>query len=196
MNKIAKWLATGAGVAGAAYATYATSAWLRYGRPKGARGADGDVALDGFMPTYDVCERHRLAVSAPADATLAAAKDMELQGSRIVRAIFKARALILRSGQDPAERPSGLFQQMKAIGWGVLVDAPGEVVMGAVTKPWEANPVFRPLPPEQFAAFAEPDHVKIAWTLRADPTPDGGSVFRTETRAVATDPVWPWLRQM
>jgi hypothetical protein len=53
MNKNAKWLATGAGVAGAAYATYVTSAWLGYGRPKGARGADGDVALDGFMPTYD-----------------------------------------------------------------------------------------------------------------------------------------------
>ena len=35
--------------------------------------------------------------------------------------------------------------------------------------------------------FATPGYVKIAWTLRADPTRIGGSIFRTETRAVATD---------
>jgi hypothetical protein len=189
MNKIARWFAAGAGIAGATYATYATSTWLRYGRPQKARGDDDDQLLDRFMPTYDVCERHRLSVAAPSDATLAAAKEVELDDSRIIRAIFKARALMLRGAPDPAVRPSGLFEQMKAIGWGVLAEVPDrELVMGAVTKPWEANPVFRPLPPEQFAAFAEPDHVKIAWTLRADPTADGGSVFRTETRAVATDP--------
>jgi hypothetical protein len=61
-------------------------------------------------------------------------------------------------------------------------------VVGAVTKPWEPNPVFRSIPPDQFAAFAEPGYVKIAWTLRADPIDDGSSVFRTETRALATDP--------
>jgi hypothetical protein len=43
------------------------------------------------------------------------------------------------------------------------------------------------LPPERFAAFAEPEYVKIAWTLRADPVADGSSIFRTETRAIATD---------
>lgn len=189
MNRIAKWFVAGAGLAGATYATHATSTWLRYGRPKSARGDEEDGLLDRFMPTYDVCDRHHLAVPAPADATLAAAKELELDDSRVIRAIFKARAMLLRAASDRATRPSGLFEQMKAIGWGVLAEVPDrELVMGAVTKPWEANPVFRSLPPEQFAAFAEPDHVKIVWTLRADPTPDGGSVFRTETRAVATDP--------
>ena len=75
---------------------------------------------------------------------------------------------------------------MKAIGWGMLAERPDrEIVMGAVTKPWEPNPVFRALPPDAFAAFAEPDNVKIAWTVAVAPTPDGGSLFRTETRAVA-----------
>jgi hypothetical protein len=188
MNKIAKWLGAGAAVAGAAYATYVTSAWLGYGRPRRPREEEEDALLDRFMPAYDVCDRHHVSVPAPAGATLAAAKEIELDGSRIIRAIFKARALLLRSPADEAPRPPGLFEQMKSIGWGVLAEEPDrELVMGAVTKPWEAAPVFRPLPPEQFAAFAEPDHVKIAWTLRAVPTPDGGSVFRTETRAVATD---------
>jgi hypothetical protein len=60
-------------------------------------------------------------------------------------------------------------------------------VLGAVTKPWEANPVFRSVPPEEFARFAEPAYVKIALTLRADPIGPSASVFRTETRALATD---------
>jgi hypothetical protein len=71
----------------------------------------------------------------------------------------------------------------------VLAEVPGrELVLGAVTQPWQANVVFRALPPETFAAFNEPDYVKIAWTLRADPVDATHSTFRTETRAIATDP--------
>jgi hypothetical protein len=46
---------------------------------------------------------------------------------------------------------------------------------------------MRALPPDQFTAFHEPGYVKIAWTLRADPTGPAASVARTETRALATD---------
>jgi hypothetical protein len=184
---ITKWLATGAGFAGVSYATYVATTWLRYGHPKRARGDAADPLLDTFMHDHDVCERHEIAVAAPADVTLAAAKELELQSSRIIRTLFKARELILRANRDSTPRPKGLFEEMKAIGWGVLAETPGEIVMGAVTKPWEPNPVFRPVPPEDFAAFAEPDFVKIAWTLRASSCPDGSSIFRTETRVVATD---------
>jgi hypothetical protein len=60
--------------------------------------------------------------------------------------------------------------------------------MGAVTQPWKANVVFRALPPDEFAAFHEPGYVKIVWTLRVDPLGPAESMFRTETRAVCTDP--------
>ena len=59
--------------------------------------------------------------------------------------------------------------------------------MGAVTQPWQANVSFTALPPDEFATFDAPDAVKIVWTLRADPVGEAASVFRTETRAVATD---------
>lgn len=189
MTRLTRWLIAGAGLATAGYATYVASTWLKYGRPKRPRGDEEDALLDSLMPGYDVCERHHTTVAAPAEVTLAAAKQMNLESSRIVRAIFKGRELILRSKPDTTARPAGLIDAMKAIGWAVLADVPGqEIVMGAVTKPWEANPVFRPIPPGEFTSFAEPDHVKIAWTLRAIPTADGGSTFRTETRVVATDP--------
>ena len=70
----------------------------------------------------------------------------------------------------------------------MLAEIPGrEVVVGAVTRPWEADATFRSIEPGRFAEFSEPDYVKIAWTLRADPIDAAHSVFRTETRVVATD---------
>lgn len=47
---------------------------------------------------------------------------------------------------------------------------------------------FRPLPPEEFAAFREPGYVKIVWTLAAEPAGPGESLFITRTRVAATDP--------
>ena len=44
------------------------------------------------------------------------------------------------------------------------------------------------MPPDQFATFDEPGYVKIAWTIRADPVNAKESIFRTDTRAFATDP--------
>lgn len=166
-----RWLAAGAGLAAASYAAYVATTWYRYGRATRHVGAeDRDALLDQFMPTYDVAERHHVRIAAPAEITFAAAAEMYLEQSPIVRAIFKAREWIMRShpGSEPESR--AFLAQMRAIGWGVLAEIPGrEIVMGAVTQPWMADVVFRPLPPEEFAAFHEPDFVKIVWTLRADP---------------------------
>jgi hypothetical protein len=74
----------------------------------------------------------------------------------VVQSIFKARELILGSDPDTARRPRGLLELTKSIGWGVGGGPRREIVMGAVTQPWHANVVFRPLPPDEFAAFNEP----------------------------------------
>jgi hypothetical protein len=178
------------GFAAAAYAANAVVAWVRYGQPQVASQEDTDALLDSFIPNYEVVERHHIRVAAPADITFVAACETDLMQSPVVRAIFKGRELVLASQPDRTERPRGLLAFTKSIGWGVLADVPGrEIVMGAVTQPWEANVVFRPLPPDHFLAFHEPGYVKIAWTLRTDPTTPNESVFRTETRVTTTDSV-------
>jgi hypothetical protein len=188
MNRISKAIALAATIGTAGYATYVASAFLRYGRPRRAKGKASDALLDQFMPRYDVVERHELELDAPPSATFAAAKEMDFDDSRIVRAIFKGRELLMHSKGQAAPAPKGLVAKTLSMGWGLLAEvSEREIVIGAVTKPWKANPVFRAVSPDEFASFSEPDYVKIAWTLRADPTDDGGSVFRTETRAIATD---------
>jgi hypothetical protein len=198
-----RWLAAGAGAAVGGYAALVARAWLRYGHVTPGTDGERDALLDGVMPEYEIVERHHVRVRAPVDVTFAAANAIDFQRSAIARAIFKTRELVmgshptdpLQSGDLPGSPgpsgPAGSFlAQMHTIGWGELARTPGrEVVMGAVTQPWQADVVFHPLPPAEFTAFREPGYVKIAWTLRADPVSANESIFRTETRAVATDPV-------
>jgi len=187
-NAIARTLATGVGVLAGAYGMYAAVSWLRYGRVPQPTPPERDELLDRFMPAYDVVESHHVRVEAPADIALAAAREQDLLRLPLVRMIFKARELALRATPDGRPQPRGLVAATLALGWGVLSEVPGrEIVVGAVTRPWEANVSFRALPPGDFAAFSEPGFVKIAWTLRADPIDGETSIFRTETRAVATD---------
>ena len=184
-----RWLAVSAGVAAASYAAYAGITWYRYGlSPQAVDTEERDALVDRFMPVYDVAERHHIRVDAPAEVVFDASAEMSLRQSPVVRGIFKAREWIggSHSGREPEN--GAFLAEMRGIGWGVLAEVPGrEIVMGAVTQPWLADVVFRPLPPGEFAAFHEPDYVKIVWTLRADPIVGGQSVFRTETRVVTTD---------
>jgi hypothetical protein len=185
----ARWLAAGLGMTAAAYGAYVGMTWYRYGDAAAPSPEEQDPLLDRFMPSYDVAERHHVRIAAPAAVTFAAAQEMELLHSPCVRVIIKGRELILGAKPDNRRRPRGLLAEVQSLGWGVLAEVPGrEIVVAGVTKPWEANPTFRALPPDEFQGFSEHDYVKIVWTLRADPVGTAESIFRTETRVMTTDP--------
>lgn len=201
LRRALRWGALGLGAVAATYGAVVGGTWLRYGASPAPGPDDADPLLDEFMPSYEVAERHSVRVHAPADVVLRAAKQVKLEDSPLVWAIFRMRELVLNAGAAPKSQPAGLADQMLALGWRVLHETPGrEIVVGAVTQPWLANVVFRGLSPEEFKAFHEPDFVKIAWTLRADPVGPAESIFRTETRVVTTDPGardrfrWYWAR--
>jgi hypothetical protein len=190
LHTATRWLAAGAAAAAGGYAAYAAVTWARYGKPSRGTRDEQDSLLDRFMPAYEIVERHHIAVNAPADVTLDAAKRLDLSSSTLIKAIFNTRQLVLQAKPEETSQPKALLEQVLALGWGILAETPGrEVVIGAVTKPWEGNVKFRALTPEDFAGFDEPGYVKIVWTLRADPLDASRSTFRTETRAIATDPV-------
>jgi len=165
-----RWTAGGLGLLAVGYAAIVGRTWSRYGQVPSASADERDPLLDQFMPEYEVAERHHVRVAAPAAITLAVAADADLQQSRIIRAIFRARELVLGAEPDAETRPRGLLSLTTHLGWRVLAERPGrEIVVGAVTQPWLPNVVFRGLAPEEFRSFHEPGYVKIVWTLRADP---------------------------
>jgi hypothetical protein len=184
----ARSVAGAAGVAAGVYATYVAVTWFRYGHPPRPSREEADPLLDQFMPAYDVVERHVIRVNASSAMTLEAARNLNLFQLPAIRLMLRGRELILGSTPDTRPRPQGLLAHVQSLGWVVLAEIPErEIVVGAVTRPWEPNVKFRSVRPDEFAAFAEPEYVKIVWTLRADPSGRATSTFRTETRAVATD---------
>jgi len=180
-------LGMGASVAALGYAGLIAYHRARYGREMVAVN-DDSLLLDRFIPSPEVVEHHRMRIAAPADVVMSAARRLELMNSRLVRTLIKARELALGGKADERRHPAALLPQMQSIGWVVLAERAGrEIVLGAVTRPWDAAPVFRSIPAGEFTAFREPGYVKIAWTLRADPLGENESMFHTETRVATTD---------
>ncbi len=180
--------AGGLGLGGAVYAGTAATTWLHFGRE---RTREPDLLLDGFMPAYDLEERHAACIDAPAEATWRAAQHIDFNDSALARTLFFVRTLPTRlrgHAAEPEQQREGFLAQAESLGWRRLAEIPGRrLVMGAVTQPWKGEVVFRGLPPEEFAKFAEPGFVKILWTFSVEPRGAERSLFHTETRAVATD---------
>ena len=144
--------------------------------------------LDPFIPCPDVRGRHEIVVRAPAELVLNEARNFEIESIWLVRTLFHLRAALM-GAKSAAEQPrAGLVEQMLKLGWGCLADDRNRhFVAGAVCTPWQAEPGFTPVAPGQFASYAEPDRVKIAWTLEAAELAPAVTRFGTETRVIATD---------
>jgi len=155
--------------------------------PKAVTAAGASRLIERFMPHADITECHEVLVRAPAALVFDVARNLDMQSIPLVRAIFWLRAKLLRATEPPA-RPRGLVAETTALGWAILAERPGrEVVVGSATQPWKGDVVFRPVEPDRFVAFAEPEMVKIVWTLEAEPLGPALTRFRTETRVLATD---------
>lgn len=125
---------------------------------------------------------------APAALVLETARDFDLQSLPLVRAIFRLRAIAMGAEPRTVGRPQGMVAELLGIGWERLAEEPGRFfVAGAACRPWLADVTFEPIAARAFAAYAEPDRVKIAWTLEAEPRGPALTRFATETRVVATD---------
>ncbi|MEP7064543.1 MAG: hypothetical protein ABI889_00790 [Gemmatimonadota bacterium] len=178
-------IALGAGVLG--WMGWAVVSWARYGHDSHLSAAGAGV--QNFLPDYEVQELFQAQVEAPAPLTLATAQAMGLDESPVIRTIFRVRELMLGGVASTPLPTGGVVEQMRAMGWGVLRSTPQrEIILGAVTQPWNRDVVFRALPPDQFAAFHEPQFVKIVVTIAATPVDSGTSTLQIGTYATTTDP--------
>lgn len=158
--------------------------------------------LDAFIPRPDARERFEITVRAPAHRVFETASRFDIQSIALVHGIFRLRELVMRA--RPLPRASAeFFEEMNSLGWATLVDKPGELhVAGAACQPWLGEVKFAPVPAEGFRDFAEPDRVKIAWTVETLALATDRTRLATETRVVATEPgarrkflrYWRWAR--
>ncbi len=158
------------------------------------------MGLDAWMPSYDVRERHRVRVKAGTTRVWEVIRELDLEALPLVRAIVRAREWVLGAKAAPKRAGEDFFARMAAMGWGKLEETPGELVMGALTRPWEADVVFVALEPGRWVDFAEAGWVKIVWGIRVEER-GGHCEVITETRAGGTDEAarkrflnyWAWI---
>jgi len=165
-------------------------------------GGPGPSVLDAFIPVFDARERFAVTVRAPAQLVDQVAREFDMQSIPLVRAIFRTREWLMRVTPDPRQ-PQGFIAEMQGLGWGTLVDRPGELfVAGATCQPWLGEVRFTAVPPDRFRQFAEPGQVRIAWSLESRAVSPSTTELVTETRVEATDAVartrflryWRWAR--
>jgi len=161
------------------------------------------LPLDAFIPHPDVRERFHTTVKAPASVVMDVATNFDLQSLPLVRAIFSLREKLMRAAPTAPRKPQGLVAEMQGLGWGRLLEEPARlIVYGATCRPWQAEVGFTPIATEHFVSYAQPDEVKIAWTLETESLGPALTRFSHETRAVATDApararfrsYWRWAR--
>lgn len=171
-------------------------------RTSGHPGLAG-APLDAFIPHPDVRERFHTTVRAPAPIVMNVATQIDLRVLPLTRTVFRLREVLMHAAPARPRKPQGLLAETQSLGCGTLLEEPGRlVVCGATCRPWLADVGFTPIPPEAFAAYAEPDQVKIAWTLEAEPLGPALTRFSHETRVMATDSearakfvrYWRWAR--
>lgn len=159
--------------------------------------------LDRYIPEPLVRERFRTTIAAPAPLVLEVASRFDLQSLPLVHGIFRMRELLMRAGPVPPRRATGLVEELTALGWGLLESRPAEhLVYGAACQPWLAEVRFVPIPPGEFPGYAEPERVKIAWTLEVEALEPAVTRLSHETRVVGTDAqatdrfrrYWRWAR--
>src|SRR6476659_267894 len=93
--------------AGIVYLALSGLTYIRYG-DTGQSPNESDALLDKYMPPYEVVERHRISVAAPAGLTYDVAAEIDPDDSTLIRAIFKTRAFFIGDTADTVARPHGI----------------------------------------------------------------------------------------
>jgi hypothetical protein len=137
------------------------------------------MAIEKWLPQYQVRSNYSLLVHATAEKTYAALSHARFSDLAIVRVLMKLRGYRLgrttTPGSQVREAGRGLFLELVAV-------PPWEVVVGIVGRFWRPDGgVVRGLTPSEFADFHSEGYAKAVWSFSLAPA-GTGTQLSTETR--------------
>ncbi|MCG3119561.1 MAG: hypothetical protein ALAOOOJD_01991 [bacterium] len=146
--------------------------------------------IDEFLSEYDVTEHHHLDFDASAEKVYAAVRELDVNPSKVIRALFALRGLpaFLFSRQ---QRGHGLGLNLAGLlksGFIFLAEAPQqELVLGLVGKFWTTSGCIQRLDAAGFQHFAIPGFAKAVWNFSLEARSAGITRLHTETRVLCLD---------
>jgi hypothetical protein len=156
-------------------------------------------ALDRLVPGPHLLEIDRIDLAAPAARVWERVRHGELAQSLPMRALFAIRGLAsgprTSLGASSTIRIEDLKSTREHPGFQILVDdPPHEMAVAAIGKVWRLDiPFMHVANADEYAAFAQPGFIKVAWAIRVLPRGEQRSHMELELRVVATD-VGSWRR--
>jgi hypothetical protein len=138
------------------------------------------MLLDEFLPQWDVRQHHATLVRATPEEVYRAVRRLDLGRSGLNRWLFRARGL-------PLGRQITLSDMMSR-GFVLLgEDAPRELVLGLIARPWALVGGVRRVDAEAFRRFGRPGYARIGWAFVVKPRSAGWARLETEIRVRCTD---------
>lgn len=148
--------------------------------------------LDPLIPTPRLLELDHVDLAATPDRVWQLVRHGNLARSPLIHALFELRALPgrLAGRHEPSSlRVDALRSSPEHPGFQVLLEeAPFFFAVGAIGKVWHGDiPFVHVTGAPDYAAFAEPDFVKVAWSIRLIPLDEQHTRLELEVRVDATD---------
>jgi hypothetical protein len=139
------------------------------------------LAIDGFLPHWDVVSAHEIEIHASADEVYRQVRALDFGQSWGVRQLFRLRGL---------PREALTLDGLRGIRFALLSDdPPHELVLGLVGKFWTLQGALRRTNAAEFPLFQEPGYAKAVWNFSIEERPSKSTVrLRTETRVLCLDP--------
>ena len=133
--------------------------------------------LDQLIPTPRLLEVDHVDLAAPPERVWQLVRYGNLARSPLIHGLFELRALPERLGgkhRPTTLRIDDLRSSAEQPGFQVLLEeAPQEVAVGAIGKVWHGEiPFVHVADAAAYAAFGEPDFVKVAWALDGAAAPN------------------------
>jgi hypothetical protein len=137
------------------------------------------MAIDEWLPQYQVSASYSIIVDASVEKTFAALAQASFSDLAIVRGLMRLRGYRLGGGKNPETAPQqgvrGSFLELAAL-------PPRELVLGIAGRFWRPDGgIVRGLTPAEFADFHREGYAKAVWNFSLTPV-DGGTHLKTETR--------------
>lgn len=148
------------------------------------------MLIDDFLPAYDVTEHHYLDIQASVEKLYAAAHELDLSRSRLLRGLFLLRGLPAflfshrRSQAGLGLNLAGLHRS----GFILLGEIPQqEIVLGLVGKFWTPSGGIQRLDAAGFQNFTTSGFAKAVWNFSLERRTAAAIRLHTETRVLCLD---------
>lgn len=152
--------------------------------------------LDRLIPIPRLLERDYVSLAAPPERVWEIIRHGDLARSRLTRALFALRTMpsqLWSRGRGHVERVHLGIDTLRSTpehpGFQILHERPPyELTVGAIGKVWHLDiPFVHVADADAYGAFAEPDYVKVAWSVEIEPLGACDSRLCIEVRVDATD---------